>query len=112
VWENQPAAGITPAVLEQPAATKQQQLLLPPLLLPFTSHYAVICLLSLTGWRFLVNFLLPPPMILTFLLVLPFPRNVRKGLLIFTNQVLSFTVCECPVSRSRAADVHTCGAAA
>lgn len=58
------------------------------------------------GWRFLVNFLLPPPMILTFLLVLPFPRNVRKGLLIFTNQVLSFTVCECPVSFSRAAAIH------
>lgn len=46
------------------------------------------------GWRFLVNFLLPPPMILTFLLVLPFPRNVRKGLLIFTSQVLNFTVCK------------------
>jgi hypothetical protein len=33
-------------------------------------------------------------MVLTFLLVLPFPRQVRKGLLIFTNQVLSFTVCK------------------
>lgn len=42
----------------------------------------------------LVNFLLPPPMVLAFLLVLPFPRNVRKGLIIFTNSVLSFTVCE------------------
>lgn len=31
-------------------------------------------------------------MILTFLLVLPFPRNVRKGLLIFTSKVLNFTV--------------------
>lgn len=45
-----------------------------------------------TGWRFLVNFMLPTPLILTFLLVLPFPRNVRKGLLIFTNKVLSFSV--------------------
>jgi hypothetical protein len=43
----------------------------------------------------LVNFLLPPPMLLAFLLVLPFPRHVRKGVLIFTNSVLSFTVCEC-----------------
>jgi len=45
-----------------------------------------------TGWRFLVNFMLPPPLILTFLLVIPFPRNVRKGLLIFTNKVLAFSV--------------------
>ena len=55
------------------------------------------------GWRFLVNFLLPPPMLLTFLLVLPFPRQVRKGLLIFTNQVLSFTVC-----KSQQSPLHCC----
>ncbi|WIA13325.1 hypothetical protein OEZ85_006908 [Tetradesmus obliquus] len=47
---------------------------------------------SFTGWRVLVNFLLPPPMLLTFLLVLPFPRNVRKGLLLFTSKVLNFPV--------------------
>jgi hypothetical protein len=49
---------------------------------------------SFTGWRVLVNFLLPPPMLLTFLLVLPFPRNVRKGLLLFTSKVLNFPVCK------------------
>eukprot|EP00878_Enallax_costatus_P012924 GHUV01013496.1.p1 GENE.GHUV01013496.1~~GHUV01013496.1.p1 ORF type:complete len:239 (+),score=63.96 GHUV01013496.1:162-878(+) len=47
---------------------------------------------SFTGWRVLVNFLLPPPMLLTFLLVLPFPRNVRKGILLFTSKVLNFPV--------------------
>lgn len=41
-----------------------------------------------------MNFLLPPPMLLTFLLVLPFPRNVRKGILMFTSQVLNFSVCK------------------
>jgi hypothetical protein len=45
-----------------------------------------------TGWRFLVNFLLPPPLLLTFLLVLPFPRNIRKGLLLFTSRVMTFAV--------------------
>jgi hypothetical protein len=33
-------------------------------------------------------------MLLTFLLVLPFPRNVRKGLLLFTSKVLNFPVCK------------------
>eukprot|EP00877_Chromochloris_zofingiensis_P003473 jgi/Chrzof1/13126/Cz07g20240.t1 len=47
---------------------------------------------AFTGWKFLVNFLLPPPLFLTLLLVLPFPRNVRKGILLFTNRVLSFSV--------------------
>ncbi|KAF6260599.1 hypothetical protein COO60DRAFT_1505448 [Scenedesmus sp. NREL 46B-D3] len=47
---------------------------------------------AFTGWRVLVNFLLPPPMVLTFLLVLPFPRNVRKGIMLFTSKVLSFPV--------------------
>jgi hypothetical protein len=45
-----------------------------------------------TGWRFLVNFLLPPPLLLTFLLVLPFPRNIRKALLLFTSRVMTFAV--------------------
>lgn len=40
----------------------------------------------------MVNFLLPPPMLLTFLLVLPFPRNVRKGILLFTSRALAFPV--------------------
>lgn len=47
---------------------------------------------ALTGWKVLVNFLLPPPMLLTFLLVLPFPRNVRKGILLFTSRALAFPV--------------------
>lgn len=47
-----------------------------------------------TGWRVLVNFLLPPPLVLTFLLVLPLPRGVRKGLLLFTDKVLSLSVRE------------------
>lgn len=46
----------------------------------------------MTGWKVLVNFLLPPPMLLTFLLVLPFPRNVRKGILLFTSRALAFPV--------------------
>ncbi len=59
---------------------------------------------SFTGWKVLVNFLLPPPMLLTFLLVLPFPRSVRKGILLFTSKVLSFSVCKClcPVSMAAA----------
>lgn len=57
---------------------------------------------AFTGWKFLVNFLLPPPMLLTFLLVLPFPRNVRKGILLFTNSVLSFSVRECGGGRQQA----------
>lgn len=40
----------------------------------------------------MVNFLLPPPLLLTLLLVIPFPRNVRKGILLCTHQVLNFTV--------------------
>lgn len=40
---------------------------------------------------------LPPPpspaaQVLTALLVIPFPRNVRKGILLFTHKVLSFTM--------------------
>jgi hypothetical protein len=31
-------------------------------------------------------------MLLTFLLVLPFPRNVRKGILLFTSKALAFPV--------------------
>jgi hypothetical protein len=31
-------------------------------------------------------------MLLTFLLVLPFPRNVRKGILLFTSRALAFPV--------------------
>lgn len=90
--------------------TPPKQLLSPTPLHCLPDSYIITCCYSLpaacAGWRFLVNFLLPPPMILTFLLVLPFPRNVRKGLLLFTNQVLSFTVCECPVPCSRAAAMH------
>ena len=43
-------------------------------------------------YSILVNFLLPPPLILALLLVLPFPRSVRKGILLVTNKALSFTV--------------------
>jgi hypothetical protein len=43
----------------------------------------------------IANIMLPMPVVLTLLLVIPFPRNVRKGILLFTNTVLSFPVCEC-----------------
>jgi len=45
--------------------------------------------------RVIANIMLPMPVVLTLLLVIPFPRNVRKGILLFTNTVLSFPVCEC-----------------
>lgn len=47
---------------------------------------------SLGGWRLLVHIFLPIPLVLTLLLVVPFPRNVRKGILIFTHKTLSFTM--------------------
>jgi hypothetical protein len=58
------------------------------------SIVAGLTMSGFTGWRVLVNFLLPPPLVLTFLLVLPLPRNVRKGLLLFTDKVLSLSVRE------------------
>lgn len=39
-------------------------------------------------WGLIVNFALPPPLILTGLLVLPTPRVVRMGLLSFTRSFL------------------------
>lgn len=45
-----------------------------------------------TGWRFMVNFLLPPPLILMVLLVVPFPITVRKRILKLTSDMLSFPV--------------------
>lgn len=47
---------------------------------------------SITGWKLLVSIFLPIPLLLTLLLVTPFPRNVRKGILLFTHKVLSFTM--------------------
>lgn len=40
----------------------------------------------------MVNFLLPPPLILMVLLVVPFPITVRKRILKFTSDLLSFPV--------------------
>lgn len=42
--------------------------------------------------RAIANVMLPIPVLLTVLLVAPFPRNIRKGILVFTNSVLSFPV--------------------
>lgn len=36
----------------------------------------------------------PPPQVLTILLVIPLPRNIRKGILMFTHKTLTFTVGE------------------
>lgn len=47
-------------------------------------HFAVLLLLLL------------PRQVLTFLLIIPFPRNVRKGILIFTHRTLSFSMSERP----------------
>ncbi|KAI8462464.1 MAG: hypothetical protein J3K34DRAFT_448235 [Monoraphidium minutum] len=47
---------------------------------------------QLGGWRILVNLFMPIPLVLAFLLAVPFPRNVRKGILLFTHRTLSFTM--------------------
>jgi hypothetical protein len=47
---------------------------------------------GLGGWRLLVHVFLPIPLVLTLLLVVPFPRNLRKGVLLFTHRTLSFTM--------------------
>ncbi|KAG2447206.1 hypothetical protein HYH02_007947 [Chlamydomonas schloesseri] len=41
-----------------------------------------------SSWKVVVNWLLPPPLILTILLMLPMPQVVKKGLLAFTRQFL------------------------
>lgn len=46
----------------------------------------------MTVWKVVVNFLLPPPLILTILLLVPTPRVVQKGLLSFAKHVLFFQV--------------------
>uniref|UniRef100_A0A7S0V5R6 BAP29/BAP31 transmembrane domain-containing protein n=1 Tax=Polytomella parva TaxID=51329 RepID=A0A7S0V5R6_9CHLO len=42
------------------------------------------------GWKFVVNFLLPPPLILTILLLIPFPQFLRKLILGFTKKFLFY----------------------
>lgn len=48
----------------------------------------------MSSWRVVVNFLLPPPLLLTVLLIVPLPRVVKKGLLIFIRRVLFARVIE------------------
>lgn len=42
------------------------------------------------GWRLIVGIFVPIPLVLAVLLAIPFPRNVRKGILLFTHKILSF----------------------
>ena len=46
----------------------------------------------MNGWKVVVWFMLPPPLVLTTLLVIPTPRMVGRGLLSFARSVLF-----CPV---------------
>lgn len=48
--------------------------------------------LSMNGWKIVVWGLLPPPLVLTTLLVVPMPRVIGRGLLAFAKSVLF-----CPV---------------
>lgn len=46
----------------------------------------------MSAWKYVVNFAIPPALVLTVLLVLPTPRVVKKGLLLFTRNVLFLRV--------------------
>ncbi|GFH27959.1 Bap31 domain-containing protein, partial [Haematococcus lacustris] len=43
-------------------------------------------------WKLVANFAIPPALVLTFLLILPLPTVLRRGLLGFTRNVLFFEV--------------------
>mmetsp|Transcript_23546 Transcript_23546/g.64915 ORF Transcript_23546/g.64915 Transcript_23546/m.64915 type:complete len:201 (-) Transcript_23546:314-916(-) len=45
-----------------------------------------------TMWKFTADFMIPPALVLTVLIMLPLPMTVRKGLIIFTRRVLFFEV--------------------
>lgn len=55
----------------------------------------------MSAWRLVTNFAIPPALILTILLIIPTPQVVKKGLLLFTRNVLFFRVagnfCLCHV---------------
>ncbi|GLC57144.1 Protein rai1 [Pleodorina starrii] len=44
----------------------------------------------MSAWKIVVNWLLPPPLILTLLLILPMPGVLKKGLLKVTRQFLFY----------------------
>ncbi|GFR52551.1 hypothetical protein Agub_g15139 [Astrephomene gubernaculifera] len=46
----------------------------------------------MSGWRIVVNWFLPPPLVLTILLILPMPGVVKKGLLTFTRKFLFINI--------------------
>lgn len=46
----------------------------------------------MSSWKIVVNFVLPPPVILTLVLISPLPKKVRKGVLLFADKFLSFPV--------------------
>lgn len=46
----------------------------------------------MSAWKLVVNFLLPPPFILTVLLILPSPPVVKKGLLYFIRSFLFYSI--------------------
>lgn len=46
----------------------------------------------MSAWKLVVNFLLPPPLVLTILLILPCPAVVKKGLLYFTRSFLFYSI--------------------
>jgi hypothetical protein len=42
----------------------------------------------MSAWKLVVHFMLPPPLILTILLVLPMPRLINRALLQFAKNIL------------------------
>ncbi|GAX73924.1 hypothetical protein CEUSTIGMA_g1374.t1 [Chlamydomonas eustigma] len=42
----------------------------------------------MSAWKLVVHFMLPPPLILTILLVIPVPRLINKALLQFAKKIL------------------------
>mmetsp|Transcript_37039 Transcript_37039/g.82336 ORF Transcript_37039/g.82336 Transcript_37039/m.82336 type:complete len:196 (+) Transcript_37039:174-761(+) len=46
----------------------------------------------MSSWKIVVDFFLPPPLILTLLLILPMPRIVKQGLLSFAKNFLFLNV--------------------
>ncbi|GLI61576.1 hypothetical protein VaNZ11_003958 [Volvox africanus] len=46
----------------------------------------------MSGWKLVVYWLLPPPLILTILLILPMPSVARKGLLKVTRQFMCWKI--------------------
>uniref|UniRef100_A0A7S0WTB4 BAP29/BAP31 transmembrane domain-containing protein n=1 Tax=Chlamydomonas leiostraca TaxID=1034604 RepID=A0A7S0WTB4_9CHLO len=46
----------------------------------------------MSAWKLVVNFAIPPALVLTVLLILPTPLVVKKALLVFTRKVLFLNV--------------------